>query len=48
MKKSKGLYHRDPVNSKEGTEHASVYQSSNLQWNKIHDNARITMESKNS
>jgi len=45
MRKSKGLDHRDPVNSQEGTKHASVYQSSSLQGNNFHDNARITMES---
>jgi len=33
MRKSKGLDHRDPVNSQEGTKHATVYQSSSLQGN---------------
>jgi len=45
MRKFKGLDHRDPVNSQEGTKHATVYQLSSLQGNKFHDNARITMES---
>ena len=43
MRKSKGLDHRDPVNSQERTKNATVYQSSSLQGNKFHDNARITM-----
>ena len=45
MRKSKGLDHRDPVNTQEGTNHATVHQSSSLQGNKFHDNARITTES---
>ena len=47
MRKSKGLDHRDPVNSQEGKKHATLYQSSSLQGNKFHNNARITMESNN-
>ena len=47
MRKSKGLDHRDPVNSQEGTKHATVYQLSSLQGNKFHDTARITTESNN-
>jgi len=47
MRKSKGLDHRDPVKSQEGTKHATVYQLSSLQGNKFHDNARITAESNN-
>jgi len=47
VRKSKGLDHRDPVNSQERTKHATVYQSSSLHGNKFHDNARITMESNN-
>ena len=31
MRKSKGLDHRDPVNSQEGTKHDTVYQLSSLQ-----------------
>ena len=46
-RKSKGLDHRVPVNSQEGTKHATVYQLSSLQGNKFHDNAQITMESNN-
>jgi len=30
MRKSKGLDHRDQVNSQEGTKHATVYQLSSL------------------
>ena len=45
MRKSKGLDHRDPVNSQEGTKHATVYQLASLRGNKFHDNARTTMES---
>jgi len=45
MRKSKGLNHWDPVNSQEGMKHATGYQSSSLQGNKFHNNARITMES---
>jgi len=47
MRKSKGLDHRDPVNSQEGTKHATVYQLSSLQGNEFHDTARITTESNN-
>jgi len=47
MRKSKGLDHRDPLNSQEGKKHATVYQLSSLQGNKLHNNARITMESNN-
>jgi len=47
MGKSKGLDHRIPVNSQEGTKHATVYQLFSLQGNKFHDNARITTESNN-
>jgi len=45
MRESKGLDHRDPVNSQEGKKHATVYQLSSLQENKFHNNVRITMES---
>jgi hypothetical protein len=48
MRKSKGLDHRDPVNSQEGKKHATVYQSTSLQGNKFHNNVRISMESNNS
>ena len=41
MRKSNGLDHRDPVNSEEGKEHATIYQLSSLQGNKFHDNARL-------
>jgi len=44
MRNSKGLDHRDPVNSQEGTKHATVYQLSSLQGNKFHNNTRITTE----
>jgi len=47
IRKSKGLDHWYPVNTQEGTKHATVYQSSSLQGNKFHDNDRITMESNN-
>jgi len=47
MRKSKGLDHRDPVNSQEGKKRATVYQLSSLQGNKFHDNARITTEYNN-
>ena len=47
VSKSKGLDQRDLVNSQEGTKLATLYQSSSLQGNKIHDNALITMETKN-
>jgi len=48
MRKYKGLDHRDPVNSQQGTKHATVYKFSSLQGNKFHDNARITTEFNNS
>ena len=47
MRKSKGLDHRDPVNSQKGTKDAIVYKSSSLKGNKIHYNARINTESNN-
>ena len=47
VRKYKGLDHRDPVNSQEGTKPATVYQLSSLQGNKFQDNARITTESNN-
>jgi len=47
MRKSKGLDHRDPVNSQQGKKHATVYQSSSLHGNKFHDNSQITTESNN-
>jgi len=47
MRKFKGLYHRDPVNSQEWTKHATLYQFSSFQGNMFHGNARITMESNN-
>ena len=47
MRNSKGLDHRDPVNSQEWTKHATFFQSSRLQGNKFHDYVRIIMESKN-
>jgi len=47
MRKSKGLDHKDPVNSQEGKKHATVYQSSSLLGNKFYDNARVTTESNN-
>jgi len=48
MRKSKGLDHRDPVNSQEGKKHATIYQLSSRQGNNFHDNAQITTESNNS
>jgi len=48
MRKSKGLDHKDPVNSQEGKKHATIYQLSCRQGNNFHDNAQITTESNNS
>jgi len=48
MRKSKGLDHRDPVNSQQWKKHATVYQFSSLQGYKFHDNAWITTEYNNS
>jgi len=47
MKEYEDLGHMEPMNSQEGTKHATVKQSSSLQVNKFHDNARITTESNN-
>jgi len=48
MRESKGRDHRNPLNSQEGTNHATVYQLSSLQGNKFQDNSQIITESKNS
>ena len=47
MRKSKGLDHRDLVNSQEEKKHPTIYQSLSLKGNKFHNNARIIMESNN-
>jgi len=47
MRKSKGIEHRNAVNSQEGTKQIIVHQSSSLQGTKFHDNAQIIMGTNN-